>query len=364
MARAIKGGQAYLKAVYQPGGGRGGFGRAGSPPAAARRADPGHGQRGRSGALAGLALVETGVPANDPWWPQLARTPANRPSPSTARTPCPCTSCSSTGSGRRTTSRSSSSSPSGCSPASARDGSWCYTCPGLPLDPVEQRALHADLSRGAKVATPTLRPRRRKRSAARGPGRHAPAGQEATTRPPKEEEQPHGLHPVPGEVRPAVLRNAPGAGPASGSAGRATSGTTRTPSSPPSACGAGRRHHVACQRRPVRRWTSTTGRARGGTGGGGTPRSGGASSPAMTCAGLDGPGPWGSARSQGGVRPARRPTPSPRTGLIAGSKYVGNFLAAAGGQRDPRNGTFQANELSGNLYFHAGRSSGSAWCTG
>jgi hypothetical protein len=33
-------------------------------------------------------------------------------------------------------------------------------------------------------------------------------------------------------------------------------------------------------------------------------------------------------------------------------KYVGDFLAAAGGQRDPRDGTeFQVNELSRNLYF-------------
>src|SRR4029453_12288253 len=34
-----------------------------------------------------------------------------------------------------------------------------------------------------------------------------------------------------------------------------------------------------------------------------------------------------------------------------GLKYLGNFIAAAGAQRDPRGGGFQANDLSNNLYF-------------
>src|SRR5262245_19640729 len=62
---AVKGGQAYLRAVYRPGGpGPGGLGPGGGVPGVALMG-PLSGNGAGSLALAGLALIESGVPASD-----------------------------------------------------------------------------------------------------------------------------------------------------------------------------------------------------------------------------------------------------------------------------------------------------------
>src|SRR2546422_9863150 len=81
-----------------------------------------------------------------------------------------------------------------------------------------------------------------------------------------------------------------------------------------------------------------------------------ASSPAMTCAGLMGLALGFGAKNlkEGADREPRLEDPEalnrdPK--VMAGLKYVGDFIAAAGAQRGPGGAEFQPNELGSNLYF-------------
>ena len=234
------------------------------------------------------------------------------------------------------------------------DGSWSYTCGGLLLDPVEQRTLYAELTRGARVATPDALPKAKKKEPRpREDLDDKPKpGKKDEAPPAPKEEKPKGLHPALERYARRAREVTPGSGGGVGF-GVATAGDHSNTQFATVGLWCGRRHHVdvsaalAGLDKHYRQCQAEDG------GWGYTVVLGGAS-PAMTCAGLMGlamgfakdvkDGPDQAVRLDADALAKDR-------SLERGLKYVGDFLAAAGGQRDPRSGMFQANDLSGNLYF-------------
>lgn len=356
--RAIRGGQLYLKAVFKPGGpGPGGFGPGGLVPPGLMDPLQGGGNGGGSVALAGLALIESGVPANDPVVAAMAR--ATRES-----------SLSVTGTytlslyimfldrvGSKYDQPLIQFLTLRLLSGQCADGSWSYQCNGLALDPVQQRSLYADLTRGAKMATPEPAPKK-KEARPRTDLDDGPKPPKKDDPPPakeKEPEKPAGLHPSL-EKYAGYLKELPaGAGAGGLGYGRAGSGDHSNTQFATVALWCGRRHHVNVSD-ALYRLDKHYRQGQAADGGWGYTSSGDASTPSMTCAGLMGlaMGFGTKELKDGSDKSARIDADAvSKDRVVQGAlKYVGDFLAAAAGQREPRDGTeFQVNELSRNLYF-------------
>lgn len=358
--RAITGGQTFLRAMYQhgpPGPGRLGPGGGGVIPPPAMLLDPvAGGPMGAGSAwLTGLALVESGAPANDPIVAGLARLARENVLNTTGtyqvsllimfldRIGAP-----------------------GDEPliqfltlrlltGQCPDGSWSYQCGGLNLDPVEQRRLFAELTRGAKLATPDTPKPEKKGPRPRTDLDNPPAPPTKDKPPPKpgEPEKPKGLHPALRNYERALKEQPRGAGSGYGF-GQIASGDHSNTQFATVALWCGRRHHVkvgdalALLDKHYRQCQKADG--------GWSYTADGTSSPAMTCAGLIGLAMgFGSKGLKDGTDKSARVDAdaiSKDPIVQAGLKYVGDFVAAAAGHRDPRQpGGFLNNDLSQNLYF-------------
>ena len=352
--RAIKGGQYFLKAVVQqwargPGGG---------VPAPGMDLFPGMGHGGGSAALVGLALIESGLPADDPVVAYLAKGVREASVSATATYTLSLFVMFLDRVGEKADQPLIQFMTLRLLSGQCADGSWSYECNALALDPVEQKTLYADLMRGAKMATPDAppKPKGKKESRPRTDLDDTPKVPKKADPPaPKEEERPPGLHPALERYARAVKGMAPGSGAGFGLGGYVATGDHSNTQFATVALWCGRRHHVpvagalAALDKHYRRSVEADG-------GWGYTTSAGASSPAMTCAGLMGLAMgFGSKDLKDGSDKSARVDAEAvsKDPVVQGAlKYVGDFLAAAAGQRDPRDGTlYEANDLTRNLYF-------------
>ena len=353
--RAIKGGQAYLKAIHRHAG-RGPL-PPGAPIPEGMQMMPGLDHGGASAALAGLALIESGVPADDSLVVQIARS---------VRT----VSVSTTGTyqlslfimfldrvGEKTDSPLIQFMTLRLLSGQCSDGSWSYQCNGLPLDPVEARALHADLTRGAKLATPEADPKPKKKEARPrtdlDENPRPPATKEVP--PPAKEKDPEpkpGLHPSLEKYLKGLKDLPGGAGAGMGYGIQVGSGDHSNTQFATVALWCGRRHYVPVSD-ALTRLDKHFRQCQAADGGWGYSAVGDAASPSMTCAGLIGLaiGFGNKDLKDASDKSARIDAEAVNQDPViqGGLKYVGNFLAAAAHQRD---GTqFQINDLNRNLYF-------------
>jgi hypothetical protein len=243
------------------------------------------------------------------------------------------------------------------------DGSWSYSCAGLQLDVVQQRQLRAVLMGDARL-TSSDRPR------PAAPPKEKPKPREDLDDGPKPKAEPKKDAPPPAPPEEPKEERRPDKPPAlhpslegiAGQIGRGGGfgvGTGDHSNTQFATVGlwCGRRHgvdvsnalagidkHYRGVQGPDGSWSYTTS-------GGVSP-----SSPAMTCAGLMGLALGFGAKNlkEGADREPRLEDPEALNKdrqVMAGLKYVGDFVAAAGAQRVPGGGDFQANELSNNMYF-------------
>jgi len=359
--RAVRGGQGYLKEVY-----RGGqlvppmmVGPGGAPvivPPAMFSPIPGGDPRVGGAWLAGLALIESGVTAKDPVVAALHRRAreAAVSAPNTYQISLLIMFLDRVGEKddepliQFLTLRLMS--------GQCADGSWSYLCDGLKLDPVEERALYADLTRGTKLATPDT-------PAAKSPKKEARPRDDLDDRPrpkkdapppaPKEPEKPAGLHPALKKYADALKDLPRGAGSRNG-LNAVPSGDRSNTQFATVALWCGRRHQV-----PVgdalaaldKHYRDTVTPA----GGWGYTAGGGDVTPAMTCAGLMGLAMGFGAKGlkDGSDKEARLDAEAiSKDPVLQGAlKLVGDHLTGA--VRAPPGGPaqYQANDLTRNLYF-------------
>jgi hypothetical protein len=355
--RAIKGGREYLHAVYQPGGPGPGGAFAGPGP---RQIFPmpglGYNTGLGSAALAGLALLESGAPANDAAVSnitKLCRQPGILSVNGTYEIALVIMFLDRLGAPQDVpliqflTLRLMS--------GQGADGAWSYTCDRLQLNPVEERQLWAELTKDAKLTTPDGRSDKpHKKGGPREDLDDRPKPKDEPKKDPKPEE-PKALHPALKKLT-GPWPAGPGAFPGPGGFAGMTGGDHSNTQFATVGLWCGRRHAVdvtdalallekhyrGCQGADGG-WSYTI--ALGG----------GSSSPAMTCAGLMGLAiAFGAKTLPGAGRDgAGRPDPAALNkdpAVTAGLKYVGDFIAAAGLPRDPRLGA-QPDDLSRNLYF-------------
>jgi hypothetical protein len=239
----------------------------------------------------------------------------------------------------------------------ATDGSWSYQCDGLRLDPVEERALYADLTRGSKLTTPdgpSAPKAKKKETRPRGDldDKPPPPKKEEPPPAPKEPEKPAGLHPSLQKYADAI-KGLRGSGARNGF-NTIGSGDRSNTQFATVALWCGRRHHV-----PVGDALAALDKHYrdniAGNGGWSYTLGGGDGTPAMTCAGLMGLAMGFGAKGlkDGSDTDARLDADaiSKDPVLQGGLKLVGDYLAAAvvGRARDP--GTYADGDLSQNLYF-------------
>ncbi len=331
---SIKGGQAFLRFVYGPGG-PGPNGLGGPPGFAAIAAGITGGTGIGSPALCGLALLETGLPANDAAVQNIAKT---------ARASVFIT--------RSTyelsllimffdrlgykedqpmiqfmTLRLMSGQTSG--------GAWSYSCDGLKLDAVEERQLQAELGNTRLVTPPGAgRPKKDDGKPREDLDPKNPPAKKDPPPEPKEEPKKEGLHPA----LEKYLNQIGGAGNGFASGMNADHSNTQFATV---GLWVGRRHHV-----PVGNALKLLDKhyrdCQAADGGWGYTGAGGLASPQMTCAGL-----MGLAMGFGADNTAKA-ADDPKVSL--GLKYVGQFIATAADQRGAGGG-FEQNNLSNNLYF-------------
>jgi hypothetical protein len=224
------------------------------------------------------------------------------------------------------------------------DGSWSYQCNGLDLSDVDLRLLQAAIKHDAKMTTG---PKDSNPLPKKGPMPRQDL--DPTKAPPKKDpEQPKekppeelkGLHP---EVEKLLkLMNMEGRG-----------GTGDHSNTQFATVGlwCGRRHHVDVSKALQAVDKHYRDCQMGDGGWSYTAAGGGGSSPAMTCAGLMGTAIGFGAKNLGGAGGDLGQDKSIQSGL----KYLGDCVKAASDlvDRDPRTGrvTFRQNELSTNLYF-------------
>lgn len=364
--RAVKGGQAYLKAVYRDGQPVPPMmlGPGGAPivvPPGMFGPVPGGDPRIAGAWLAGLALIESGLTPKDPVVHALARRAreAAISAPNTYQISLLIMFLDRVGEKddepliQFLTLRLLS--------GQASDGSWSYMCDGLKLDPVEERALYADLTRGAKLTTPDSPP-----PAAKTPKKEGRPRDDLDDKPrpakkdgpppapaPKEVEKPAGLHPALKKYAEALKDLPRGAGSRNGF--NAVAGGDRSNTQFATvALWCGRRHHV-----PVADALAALDKHYrdniAANGGWSYSVGGGDGTPAMTCAGLMGLAMGFGAKGlkDGSDKEARLDADaiSKDPVLQGGLKLVGDYLAAAavGRARDP--GTYADGDLGQNLYF-------------
>ncbi|MBO0700058.1 MAG: hypothetical protein J2P46_16790 [Zavarzinella sp.] len=348
--RAIKGGRDYLHAVYKPGG------LPGAPlPVLPAAGAVSHTTGIGSAALAGLALLESGAPADDAAVANIARLVRQSGILNVTGTyeialvimfldrlgapqDVPVI--------QFLTLRLLS--------GQSADGAWSYNCDRIQFNPVEERQLWAELTKDAKLTTSEGDPDKPKKKG--GPRQDLddlPKSKDEPKKDPKPEE-PKGLHPALKKLAGAVPVP-PGFRPGPGSVAQ-WSGDHSNTQFATVGLWCGRRHDVDVTDALNLLEKHYRGCQSGDGGWSYTPAVGGGnSSPAMTCAGLMGlaiafggknlPGPG---RDRGG-----RPDPDALNkdpAVQAGLKYVGDFIAAAGLPRGPRIAP-QPDDLSRNLYF-------------
>lgn len=349
--RAIRGGQDFLRAIYKPGGGGpapgmavpGGGLRPIAPAAAALQMVGGTGAG--PAALAGLALLESGAGKNDESVVYITRgcRDAALHTQSTYEVALIIMLLDRLG-----------------SPADevliqlltlrlltgqTQDGSWSYTCDGLNLDAVEAQLIKAEHARESRLTTPEKS----------GGGKDKPKPREDLiegSKPPQKEPPPEpkeapkekkgGLNPALAKI---INLPRPGGGPNPGRNGG--SGDHSNTQFATMGLWCGRRHSVDVNDALTKLDNHYRQCQQADNGWGYTAASGNNSSPAMTCAGLMGLAIGFGAKNlkEGADRQPKLENPEalgkdPK--VMSGLKYVGDFIAAAGGD---------ANELSRNLYF-------------
>jgi hypothetical protein len=349
--KAIKRGQAYLKFVFDPRGpGPGGQGPGGMVPNAAIMG-PAGGTGAGPAALAGLALLESGVPANDGVVINISQN-------------CRMVALSTTSTYEialiiMLLDRLGSLADEGLIQfltlrlltGQTHDGSWSYSCDGLPLNPVEERQLRAELMRDAKLVTPDgakPTPKKEKPKPREDLDDGPKSAKKDPTPAPKEEpkeEKPKGLHPA----LDGLARKAISGGGGIGVVPRTGTGDHSNTQFATVGLWCGRRHSVdvkdalaaldkhyrACQQ-PGGGWAYTAAQA--------------APSPAMSCAGLMGLAiGFGAKNLKDGADKEPRLEDPEALGkdpvVMAGLKYLGDFIAAANDQG------LNPTDLSRNLYF-------------
>jgi hypothetical protein len=355
---AIKGGQAYLRAVYRPGGpGPGGLGPGGGVPGVAIMG-PLSGNGTGSIALAGLAMLESGVPPSDEAVSNIIK--ACREG------------CLSTNSTYEISLLIMLFDRLGAKAdrpfiqfltlklltGQVRDGSWSYQCQGLALDPVRERQLRLDLLAGAKLTSGD--------GARTGTGKEKPKPREDLNDgskpkkepkkdPPKEttdeptEDRNDGkprLHPALEKLVPQAVGGGTGFNGDSGDHSNTQFATV--------GLWCGRRHGVDVSK-ALAQLDKHYRDCQGSDGGWAYMVSAG-SSPAMTCAGLMGLAIGFGAKNlkEGADREPRLENPEALDKdrrVVDGLKYVGDFIKAAGDLRGKSASEFLPNDLSNNLYF-------------
>lgn len=238
------------------------------------------------------------------------------------------------------------------------DGAWSYTC-NLTLNPVEERALFAELTKDAKLVTPDtsktpktpkkeIKPRDDDLDGPRTPKKDKPETKpETKPEAPKEDPKPK-LHPALEPFEQALRRGA-----RSGGFGVIAGGDHSNTQFATVGLWCGRRHGVDVSDALVALDKHYRGLQGGDGGWSYSTVTGGSSSPAMTCAGLMGLAMGFGAKNLDS-KAGRRADPdeiAKDKAVEAGLKYVGDFIAAAGALRGPGGPGFQANELTSNLYF-------------
>jgi hypothetical protein len=339
--QAIKNGQAYLKAVQRGGG-------FGNQPGVGIVGVGGNGQGGSW--LTGLALIESGVPVNDPVVAALAKA-------------CRQNALASIGTYEVSLmimflDRVGAKEDQGLIQyltlrlmvGQGSDGTWSYTC-GTQLDPVEMRALYAELVKEVKMATPDSPKQPKKES--------KPREDLDFDKPPAKKDKPEAKkdkdEPKPDSkprLHPALEKFVKEA--RAGSAGLpfGISGDHSNTQFATVGLWCGRRHGVDVSE-SLARLDKHYRDCQAGDGGWAYTAASGGSSPAMTCAGLMGLAMGFGAKNLDS-KDGRRADPDAIAGdknVLDGLKYIGNFLQAAANERLPGAGGFAANGLSNNLYF-------------
>jgi HEAT repeats len=355
---AIKGGQAYLRAVYRPGGpGPGGLGPGGAVPGVALMG-PINGNGTGPAALAGLAMLESGVPASDEAVSNIIKA---------CREACLSTSSTYEISllimlfdrlGAKADRPFIQFLTLKLLTGQVQDGSWSYQCQGLALDPVRERQLRLDLLAGAKLTSGD--------GARTGTGKEKPkpredlddgpkSKKEPKKEPPKEtteeptEDRNDGkprLHPALEKLVPQAVGGGTGFNGGSGDHSNTQFATV--------GLWCGRRHGVDVSK-ALAHLDKHYRDCQGADGGWAYMVSAG-SSPAMTCAGLMGLAIGFGAKNlkEGADREPRLENPEALDKdrrVVDGLKYVGDFIKAAGDMRGKSANEFLPNDLSNNLYF-------------
>jgi hypothetical protein len=367
--RAVKDGQAYLRACYKPGGlGPGGIGIGGLVPGALVSA-PSGGTGCGPAALAGLALLCSGVPHNDDALVNITRG-CREAAFSTASTyELSLLIMFFDRLGHKADTPMIQFLTLRLMSGQCSDGSWSYSCTGFLLDPVQERQLRVALAGDNRLTTPD-RPRTGSPPKEKGKPREDlddnpkpktdPKKDKETPPPPPPPEEPKEdrrtdkrprLHPGLEGIAAQVGRGA-GVGVSTGDHSNTQFATV--------GLWCGRRHGVDVTASLAAIDKHYRG-IQGPDGGWAYTHVGGysASSPAMTCAGLMGLALGFGAKNlkEGADREPRLEDPEALNKdkqVMDGLKYVGDFIAAAGAQRGrgyPGGPEFQMNELSNNLYF-------------
>lgn len=360
---AIRGGQNYLKAIYGPGGGAGRPGGPPPPPVAGAfggvdggGALPFVGGNGfGSATLAGLALLESGVPATDPAVANLERGLRASAFGTKATYELSLLIMFFDRLGRKEDTPMIQFLTLRLMGGQLRDGTWGYSCDGLALDAVTERQLQAELSKDARLVSPPTAKAPRKE---KDPGKprtdlDPPPAKKGDPKPKPEpepkKEEPKGLHPL---LEKMIVQFGRGGSPSLAIGDHSNTQFATV------GLWVGRRHsvNVAPALTAIDQHYRQT---QGSDGGWGYTGSGGASGPSMTCAGLMGlaMGHGAKTLTDGGGRAAKGADGDAigkDKAVDAGLQYVGNVLAAAAAQPDPRGGPvsgFAAHDLGSNLYF-------------
>jgi hypothetical protein len=342
IAKAIENGQAYLKAARKANGGGGGgplVGPGGLNPGAIMPIMGGNG--GGTASLTGLALVETGLDAKDPVVSALAQS-ARQSALSTHSTyEISLLIMFLDRVGEKVDEPFIQLLTLRLMTGQTSEGAWSYRCEGLRMDPVEERALYAELMKNAKLTTPdTTKPKKQDFKPREDIDLPPPKKDPPRKEEPREDGKTGGLHPL---VAKLAQRGNQSNLPVIQMMGGGDHSNTQFATV---GLWCGRRHSVNVKD-ALALLDKHYRNSQGGDGGWAYTSSFAASSPAMTCAGL-----MGLAMGFGGKDGTKKPDAdviAQDKQVEAGLKYVGNFIAAAGAQRGGRG--FEANGLSNNLYF-------------
>ncbi|HEX3148658.1 MAG TPA: hypothetical protein VHR66_11270 [Gemmataceae bacterium] len=239
----------------------------------------------------------------------------------------------------------------------AKDGGWSYSCMGYILTEVEQRQLHSEFTKGAKLVTPDPATPPKKAQPRKDIEIDQPPPPVKKDPPPKKEEKPTGgLHPLIKQLEKRGPQPRPGGGglhlPEITSLDLVGDHSNTQFATVGLWCG--RRHHVDVAN-ALAAVDSHYRKCQGSDGGWAYTAAGGGSSPSMTCAGLMGLAMGFGAKSlKGGgseIKVDEKEIGKDRI-VADGLKHLGDYLAAAAAQEGGSGRQrFAQNELSRNLYF-------------